>query len=105
LNALPALFDPASAHGLTETYALKIGGDAFTARVADGHLDAQTGVAEDADLVAELDMNTFFSLANGELLPAEALERGLVKIEGPAEALERCFKAFHMAPRTPTAVA
>ncbi len=103
LNALPALFDPDSARDITETYVLKIGADVFTARVVDGHLGALAGAAEDADLVATLDMDTFFSLAGGELLPSEAVEGGRVKIEGSEEALERCFRAFHMAPRTSAA--
>ena len=100
LNALPALFDAVAARDLTETYVLKIGDDAFTARVVDGDLDALPGAAEDADLVAELDMETFFALASGELLPSAALAQGHVKIEGSEDALERCFRAFHMAPRT-----
>jgi DNA-binding HxlR family transcriptional regulator len=103
LNALPALFDPDGARDLTETYVLKIGDDVFTARVVDGDLDPLPGAAEDADLVAELDMETFFALASGELLPSEAVKQARVKIEGPLDALERCFKAFHMAPRTSAA--
>ena len=63
LNALPALFDPVAARGLTGTYVLKIGDDVFTAHVEDGHLEATVGRAEDADLVAEMDLDTFFSLA------------------------------------------
>ena len=34
---------PGAARGLTETYVLKIGDDAFTARVVDGDLDARPG--------------------------------------------------------------
>jgi DNA-binding HxlR family transcriptional regulator len=103
LNALPALFDAVAARDLTETYVLKIGDDAFTARVVDVDLHALPGAAEDADLVAELDMETFFALASGELLPSEALAQGHVTIEGPEDALERCFRAFHMAPRSSAA--
>src|SRR5438876_967890 len=40
MNALPALFDAEAARGLTETYSLVVDGDAFTARVVDGALDA-----------------------------------------------------------------
>ena len=38
VNALPALFNPEAARGLTETYVLKIDDDVFTARIVDGAL-------------------------------------------------------------------
>jgi DNA-binding HxlR family transcriptional regulator/putative sterol carrier protein len=99
LNALPALFDPAEAHDLTETYVLRIGEDVFTARVVDGRLQPEAGAAADADLVIELEMKTLWALTNGEQSPADALKAGRVKIEGDPEALERFFTVFHMAPR------
>ena len=46
LNALPALFNPEAARGLTETYVLKIGDDVFTARLVDGALAPSLGAAE-----------------------------------------------------------
>jgi DNA-binding HxlR family transcriptional regulator/putative sterol carrier protein len=100
LNALPALFDPEAARDLDERYVLKIGDDVFTADVHDGRLGTEVGESSDRDLVAEMDMPTLWALTSGELSPAEALKAGRVRIEGDAEALERCFKVFHMAPRT-----
>jgi DNA-binding HxlR family transcriptional regulator len=99
VNALPALFNAEAARGLTETYVLKIEGDAFTARIVDGALDATVGAAEDADLVVETDMETFFPLATGQLDPREAVVRGRARIEGNLRTLERCFRVLSLAPR------
>jgi DNA-binding HxlR family transcriptional regulator/putative sterol carrier protein len=103
LNALPALFNPDAARGLTETYALVVDGDAFTARVVDGALEASVGCAEDADLVVEMDMETFFGLASGELAPRDAMRAGGAHVRGKLEALERCFKVLSFAPRVTVA--
>jgi DNA-binding HxlR family transcriptional regulator len=99
LNALPALFDPEAARGLTETYALVVDGDSFTARVMDGALAASLGAADDADALVETDMDTFFALASGELLPVDAVDAGRVRVEGDRGAFERCFRVLSLAPR------
>jgi DNA-binding HxlR family transcriptional regulator len=105
VNALPALFSPEAARGLTETYVLRIEGDTFSARVEDGHLHASVGAVEDADVVIETDMATFFRLSGQELSAADALEQGVVTVEGDRAAFERCFDVFSLAPRTPAAAA
>ena len=99
MNALPALFVPEAARGLTETYSLVVEGDAFTARIVDGALEPSMGVAEDADVVVELDMETFFALTGGELAPKDAVSSGRAKVQGDLEALERCFRVLSLAPR------
>src|SRR2546426_10534393 len=76
VNALPALFNAEAARGLTETYALVVDGDAFSARVVDGSLEAMMGAAKDADVVVEMNMETFFGLASGELAPRNAVKSG-----------------------------
>jgi DNA-binding HxlR family transcriptional regulator len=101
LNALPALFNAEAARGLTETYVLEVNGDAFTARIVDGCLDAIVGAAADADVVIEADMPTFFELVGGELSPDEAARRSGVRLEGDQGAIERCFKVLSFAPRVP----
>jgi DNA-binding HxlR family transcriptional regulator len=105
VNAFPALLNPEEARGLTATYVLKIGGDVFTARFDDGHLSPSIGEAEGADLRVDVDMETFFRLAGGELAPSEALEQGLVTVEGDLDAFERCFTVFSFAPRAALAPA
>jgi DNA-binding HxlR family transcriptional regulator/putative sterol carrier protein len=105
VNALPALFDPEAARGLSETYVLRIGEDVFSARLENGHLRAEQGATENADLDAALDMETFFALASGELDPRTALAEGRVELAaGKAARLERCFKVFSIATRIPVAV-
>jgi DNA-binding HxlR family transcriptional regulator len=99
VNAFAALFNPESARGVTETYALKIDDDWFTARVEDGHLESSCGAAEDADVRVETDIETFFPLVLGDLTPADAVEQKRAKIEGDPGAVERCFKVLSMAPR------
>jgi DNA-binding HxlR family transcriptional regulator len=103
VNALPALFDAEAARGLTETYVLVVNGDAFTGRVVNGALEASIGTAEDADVVVETDMETFFGLASGELAPRVAVKSGRARVQGNLEALERCFRVLSLAPRTPAA--
>jgi DNA-binding HxlR family transcriptional regulator/putative sterol carrier protein len=105
VNAFPALFDPEAARGLTETYVLRIGDDVFSARLENGHLRVEQGAADDADLDAAMDMETFFALASGELEPTTALaERRVEVAAGKSSALERCFKVFSIASRIPVAV-
>jgi DNA-binding HxlR family transcriptional regulator len=101
VNALPALFSHEAARGLTEAYVLRIEGDVFSARVDNGHLHVSIGAVEDPDVVIETDMATFFRLTGQELSAAEALEQGLVAVEGDRTAFERCFEVFSLAPRTP----
>jgi DNA-binding HxlR family transcriptional regulator len=104
IHAFPALLNAEAARGLTETYVFRIGGDVFTARLEDGELTASAGEAEDADLVLDVDMETFFGLAGGELAPTDAVAQGLAKIEGDVATLERCFSVFSFAPRRAPAV-
>jgi len=99
MNGLPALFDADAARGLTETYVLDVDGDVFTARVVDGSLAVSMGAAADADLSVEVDMDTFFALATGELDLREAVARGAARAEGDPAALDRCFRVLSFAPR------
>jgi DNA-binding HxlR family transcriptional regulator len=99
LNAFAALLDPEQARGLTETYVLRVNGEAYTIRLVEGGLEVEVGVADEADLDAELDRKTFFRLASGDF---DAV--GDVKLHaGRAETLERVFRIFNFAPRLPTA--
>jgi DNA-binding HxlR family transcriptional regulator len=99
LTAFPALLDPEAASGLNETYVLKIDDYTFTTRLEDGQVTVSVGEADEADLRAEVDMETFFGLAGGDLPPHEAVERGLARLEGDLATFERCFKVFSFAPR------
>jgi DNA-binding HxlR family transcriptional regulator len=105
VNALPALFDPEAARGITETYVLRIGDDVFSAHLEDGHLRVEQGAADDADLDAAMDMDTFFGLASGKLEPRTAVAAECVELTaGKPAGLERCFKVFSISSRIPVAI-
>jgi DNA-binding HxlR family transcriptional regulator len=99
VNALPALFNAEEARGLTESYVFKVDGDAFTARIVDGALEANIGAASEADLVVETDMATFFALATGELELRSAVQCGRALAQGSREARDRCFRVLSLALR------
>jgi DNA-binding HxlR family transcriptional regulator/putative sterol carrier protein len=99
VNALPALFNAEIARGLTETYVLHVDDDVFSARIVDGALDASVGAADDADLVVETDMESFFGLATGELELRDAVKCGRARVEGDGGAVDRCFKVLSLSRR------
>jgi DNA-binding HxlR family transcriptional regulator len=99
LNAFPALLNPEAARGLTETYVIRAGSDAFTVRLEDGLLDVSPGAAEEADLDAAMDMETFFAVASGEVDPRDAAARGDLEYRGEPDVLARFFRVFSFAPR------
>jgi DNA-binding HxlR family transcriptional regulator len=104
VNAFPALFDPTAAPDLTATYVMRIDEDVFTVRVSKGCVRAEVGAADDAELDAELDMDTFFALASGELEAGKALGKRRVRLHaGEPETLEHFFTVFSIASRVPAA--
>jgi DNA-binding HxlR family transcriptional regulator len=105
LQAFPALFYPERAHGLTETYVIRIDADAFTVRLEAGRLRTECGAADDADLDVTTDVATFFALASGDLAPEQALADGSVTLEGDPDVFARCVRIFSFAPRLVSAPA
>lgn len=100
LSAFPAMFDPEVARGLTETYVIRPGDGAFTIRLVEGRLHVEVGAAEQADLQAAMDMETFFAVASGDVDPRDAAGRGDLQFEGDPDVLARCFAVFSFAPRS-----
>jgi DNA-binding HxlR family transcriptional regulator len=104
VNAFLALFDPMAGAELSGIYVLRIGEDVFTVSLDNGHLHTEVGAAEDADLDAAMDMETFFALASRELEPRQALRKRRVRLAaGDPETLARFFTVFNIASRLPTA--
>src|SRR4051794_12155271 len=103
LNAFPALCNAEAARGLTETYVLRIGDDVFAARIENGSLATTVGAAPDATVTVEVDRETFFGLASGQLEPADALRQDCVRIEGDPAAFERCFDVLSIERRVTAA--
>jgi DNA-binding HxlR family transcriptional regulator len=109
VNAFPAMFNPTAAQGLSGRFVLRIDENTFTVSLVDGRVAVVVGADTDADFDAAFDMETMFGLASGDLPAAEAVEQGLVELDGDVEAFERFFQAFSYAPRlvarAPSAVA
>jgi DNA-binding HxlR family transcriptional regulator len=95
--ALRATFRPEAARGLRATYELRLGDIVLHARIDKGRLEVAEGPLPDADLVVETDL-TLRALMCGELSPAEAIERGKVRLTGEPELLERFVEVFHIPP-------
>ena len=72
------------AGGSSGTYELRIDGEAFHLRIRDGGegAEARQGSAPDPDLVVEGDAGTFLAVASGRLGPEEAVESGMLRVEG-----------------------
>ena len=98
--ALRAFFRPEQAHGVHETYELRLGPDAFHAVVDDGSLNVGSGPASEPDLVLEADVDTMLALLGGALTPTEAVATGAVRARGDLELLERLPALFAI--REPT---
>jgi putative sterol carrier protein len=61
------------------------------------------GAVQDADIVVETDMDTFFGLANGELALRDAVASGVARAEGDPAAINRCFRVLSIASRVTAA--
>ena len=74
--ALKTRFDPAAARDVTATYELRLGEQAFRARVSRGTLTIERGMAERPDAIIETDPPTLAAvLWHGEESPDPALKR------------------------------
>ena len=90
---------------MTETYVLRLPDETYSVRLIDGRLHVAAEAADDPDLEAVLDMNTFYGLASGGLDPKQAVDEGLVRLTvGKLAVFERFFSIFSFAPREPLTV-
>ena len=70
----------------------------FTARIANGCVEASCGAAEDADAWIKTDMETFYRLVAGELDPAEAVDSGRITVDGDPGVLDRLRAGSQLRP-------
>ncbi|GAA2062987.1 hypothetical protein GCM10009801_06520 [Streptomyces albiaxialis] len=89
LNVLRAAFRPEAARGVRETYEFRVAGETFHLRVDDGALDVRHGSAPEAACVLTADLGTFMALGARIVEVADAVERGLVALEGGLPAADR----------------
>jgi DNA-binding HxlR family transcriptional regulator len=101
LDALRAMFDREEARGVDALYELRIDAEQTTVRVADGALvEVRNGPAEDADLLLETDMTTFYGLLVRTISPWDAIADGRVRVEGDSDELERLLRIFNLESRS-----
>ena len=92
--ALKARFNPQEAAGLSATYAFEIGGYPHYAVVKDGALATFEGTAPNPDLLLKASDEDFLRVVRGELNLKEAIQSGLISVEGSGESLLRMAKVF-----------
>jgi DNA-binding HxlR family transcriptional regulator len=92
--ALRTLFDARAAGNHSGVYELRLGDQAFRARVAEGHLELERGEAPGADAVIASDPHTLMEvLWQGRSL-ADAERAGDAAVEGDRRAAARFLKLF-----------
>ncbi len=92
--ALKARFNPQEAAGLSATYAFEIGGYPHYAVIKDGALANFEGTAPNPDLLLKASNDNFLRVVEGELNLKEAIQSGLISVEGSGESLLRMAKVF-----------
>lgn len=95
--ALHATFQPDAARGLQAAYELHVGNIVLHARINDGTLEAAEGPLPGADLILDAGP-ALKALMAGDVSPAEALESGMIRINGNQDLLGRFVEVFRIAP-------
>ncbi len=89
-------FRPEQAQGVDETYALHVGEEVQTVRIADGEIDVQQGEPQKAAMALYAEMPVYLGLFTGQIELDTALAEGLVRVEGEVEALRRFLEICGM---------
>jgi putative sterol carrier protein len=71
-----------------------MGEDVFHATIAGGAIDTGHGAPASPDAVLTLDPGTLLALIHGEISVAEALETGVLALDGDRAAVERLVGLF-----------
>ena len=87
--ALKAFFRPEQARTLRQTYLLCLGDETLTVQIQDGEIQVQPSETQNADTILRAPMHVFVDLFAGRIEPEEAVEAGLIQIEGDTNALAR----------------
>lgn len=86
---LKIFFRPEAAQGVNETYELRIDHEVLQVQIKDGEIHVQQGEYLHPDAVFHTDMPVYMRLLSGQLKAEEAIEAGLIGIEGDPAALSR----------------
>jgi DNA-binding HxlR family transcriptional regulator len=86
---LKTFFRPEQAQGIDESYELHIDDEVLQVQIKSGELQVRQGQAWTANAVFYTGMATYLGLLTRQIDPDEAINRGLVRIEGDPGALRR----------------
>jgi DNA-binding HxlR family transcriptional regulator len=100
--SLYTTFRPEFTEGLRASYEIHYGDIVIHALVDDGHLKVEEGMYPSADLVMEVYQSQRL-LLTGEITPSEALDQGMIHINGDRNLLDRFVDMFHI-PSAPARV-
>lgn len=91
--ALQASLECEATSSIRETYEFRIDGEVFHVRVVEeGRVESRQGQAVDPDLTMTGDAQTFIAVAAGRLPVLEAVDSGIIRVEGTQNILERCAR-------------
>ena len=92
--ALRARFNSREADGISATYAFEIGGYPHCAVIREGALHIYEGILPDPDLLIRASSDDFLRVIEGELNFKEAMQQGMIEVEGAGEALLQMARLF-----------
>jgi DNA-binding HxlR family transcriptional regulator/putative sterol carrier protein len=94
--ALRARFDASAAHGLRDSYELRLGEDHFRIEVAGDQIEVARGDADQADATIDTDPDTLNAVLWGGPSLADAQRSGKMTIKGDKAAVKRFIRHFPM---------
>lgn len=97
--ALKTLFDVEAARGFDATVELRLDGQRFSVRVANGELEVARGAAESSDAAIEAQPETLAALLWSGMSLADAQRSGAVAVEGRKATLGRFLRLFPLPAR------
>ncbi len=89
-------FRPQRAQGIDETYALHVGEEVQTVRIAKGGIEVEQGEPQHAAMALHAQMPVYLGLLTGQIELDTALAEGLVRVDGEVEALRRFLEICGM---------
>ncbi|HKN93148.1 MAG TPA: winged helix-turn-helix transcriptional regulator [Thermoleophilaceae bacterium] len=77
-----------------DSYEFRVGDESIVVTAEGGFVRVTSGAVDDPDVILTMDHATFADIGRGLLTSREAEERGRLKVEGDAAAVERCARLF-----------
>lgn len=86
---LKTFFRPELARGVNETYELRVDNEVLQVQINEGEIAIRQGDARNANVIFQTTMPTYLGLLQRQIQPEEAIDKGLIRIEGDPGALSR----------------